>query len=164
MKKWDKTGILQLADDLVAHQKAYNHDFYGRVTDCGTFACMAGLCLWRQVGTKAFKKVAKTWFYQNSGIVECKSTGISQLGLVVTGDDELPMIFQTLDNWPADLRKEYESNGPTWRVIAAQKALQRMNRFGEISVDPKKVYTRIPQLKVLLDKANKKAAKKGVKA
>jgi len=45
---------------------------------------------------------------------------------------------------------EYESNGPTWRVIAALKALQRLLPDGTIDSNPKKVHTRLPQLAALL--------------
>jgi hypothetical protein len=81
-------------------------------------------------------------------------SGIKQLGLPQPDKDEnsiaSPKIFCSIDEWPKDLREEYESNGPRWRVIAALKALQRLLPDGSIDPDPKAVHTRLPQLNKLL--------------
>lgn len=157
--KLNKKGILQLADDLVAHKKQYDQEVFGRVDDCGTFACMAGLCKWREVGTKAFKKLAKNWIMPSDGIFECKDAGCAALGIKVKldypGQTKLGEIFSNIFDWPDDLQEEYESNGPTWRVIAALKALQRLRVDGTIDRDPKAVHTKLPQLTKMLATAKK---------
>ncbi len=151
----NKKGILQLADDLVAHKKQYDQEVFGKVRDCGTFACMAGLCKWREVGTKAFKKLALDWQIPSDGVSECKETGYGQLGINRSYFDELAQIFEPVEHWPQDLQEEYESNGPTWRVIAALKALQRLRVDGTIDPDPEAVHTKLPQLAKMLATAKK---------
>lgn len=152
-----KKGILQLADDLVAHKKMYDQEQFGKADACGTFACMAGMCLWRKIGPRKFNALAKQWHYASNGAEECKEAGYAQLGLgkplYIFVD-----IFSDINYWPDDLADEYRSNGPQWRVIAALKALQRLLPDGSIDLDPTAVHTRIPQLKELLaaEKAKKK--------
>ena len=164
--KLNKAGIRQLADDLVAHKKMYNQQTYGTKVsksddeeDCGTFACMAGICLWRQIGARKFNKLAAGWLHPSSGGPDCMPAGLKQLGIAVESYlGAAPQLFEPVCEWPKDIRDEYESNGPTWRVIAALKALQRLRVDGTIDPNPKAVHTRLPQLTKLLKSAAAKKA------
>jgi hypothetical protein len=154
----NRKGILLLADDLVAHKKMYDQDDIGRKDECGTFCCLTGLCYLREIGLMKFNQLlVRDEFDQDT----CATSGHNQLGLKIRKDWSgviFPQIFQNIDMWPADIREEYESNGPTWRVIAALKALQRLRLNGSIDPDPKAVHTRLPQLKALLATAKKRKA------
>jgi hypothetical protein len=166
----NKKGILKLAADLIANKKLYDQEQFVAVEACGTFACMAGFCYARQVGPRAFKKAIKTIAFDEDGFLNpefaktCAEAGVSQIGLPpIIGRVEnfrVPPIFNNTGWWPEDLMEEYESNGPTWKVIAALKGLQRMLPDGKIDLDPDAVHTKIPQLKVLLAAEAKKKAKK----
>jgi hypothetical protein len=144
----NKAGIRLLADDLVAHKKMYDQDTYGDYeNECGTFCCLAGFCYRREIGARKFAQWAKD---KGKDTDLAEDAGRKQLGL----KDDID-IFNPFECWPSDLVEEYESNGPTWRVIAALKALQRLRPDGSIDPNPKKIHTRIPQLKALLATAKK---------
>jgi len=158
--KLNRKAILALADDLVANKKRYDQNDFGRVEPCGTFCCLAGFVYLRQIGIRKFNKMART--ESSHLMVNCEIAGVNGLGMQGWGEDRLkvdsPQIFSSIVNWPYDLVEEYRSNGPTWRVITALKALQRTDVNGNISDDPKVVYTRIPQLAQLLKSAAAKKA------
>jgi hypothetical protein len=171
-KKLNRKGILELADMLVVNKKFYDQDRFGKVEACGTFCCQAGFCYLSQVGKKNFNKEVKAAFVEASNpnfrsfVEHCINAGITKLGLALPAyeyfDEDTPQIFSDVEfSWPEDLVEEYQSNGPTWRVIAALRALSRLKVDGTIDENPKAVHTRIPQLKALLDaeKAKKKAGK-----
>ena len=151
----NRKGILLLADDLVAHKKMYDQDELSSVGECGTVCCLAGFCFRRKIGPRMFNKWAKE---DDSGrhlytANEAFDAGGEQLGVGWRGGN----IFAGISNWPDDLENEYYENGPRGRVVVALKALQRLRSDGTIDPDPKKIHTRLPQLKALL--ATKKKAK-----
>ncbi len=150
----NKAGIRLLADDLVANKKMYDQDTFGDREECGTFCCLAGFCYRREIGARRFTLWAKN---EDKDTDLAKDAGRKQLGL----KDDID-IFNLFAYWPDDLVEEYESNGPTWRVIAALKALQRLRDDGSIDPDPKAVHTRLPQLKALLATAKKPGGNYGV--
>jgi hypothetical protein len=138
----NKAGIRQLADDLVANKKRYNQQTFGDKEDCGTVCCLAGFCSIRSVGLRKFNK----WIDDESDpVIDPRGDGAKQLGIPRNAD-----LFDYVDSWPSDLGEEYRENGPRGRVIVALKALQRMREDGSIDPDPKKVHTKLPQLKELL--------------
>lgn len=147
----NKKGIRLLADDLVARQKMYDQSTEGGIEACGTVCCMAGLCYVRKVGLRAFSRMVK------NGVIGMNVHRYSEklLGLPVP-EYGFSNIFGYVCAWPADLRKEYESDGPRWRVIAALKALQRLLPDGSIDPDPNAVHTKLSQLTKML-KEKKKA-------
>lgn len=155
----NKRGIRLLADDLVAHKKRYCQNIFGgpkpllydETEFCSTVACLAGFCYSAEIGTRQFNKMVKdnkTFDIEKGS----RAAGKKQLGLRVR---TLPKIFMSIDNWPDDLAEEYYANGPKGRVVVALKGLQRLRLNGTIDPDPKKVHTRLPQLKALLATAKK---------
>jgi hypothetical protein len=141
----NKKGILQLADDLVAHKKLYDQSRYGARNECGTVCCMAGFCKRREVGARTFGRMVAKWMFSWSGSDVCAPAGSKQLGV-----PQDPQIFEPASEWPLDLSDIYFSNGANARVRAALLALQRLREDGSIDPDPNAVHTRIPQLKQLL--------------
>jgi hypothetical protein len=149
----NKAGIRQLADDLVANKKMYDQDDFGSREECGTVCCLAGFCYRHEIGARKFTLWAKDEDHKND---DCIKSGLKQLGLPVIKSDyswievESPQVFGMINIWPDDLEDEYYENGPRGRVIVALKALQRLREDGTIDPDPKKVHTKLPQLKALL--------------
>lgn len=154
----NKKGIRQLAKALVANQEFYNQDTFPVPSEeCGTVGCLAGMCYRLSVTERTYQKNVKTWEDMSDGDDKCRPAGIKLLGLNFDNHWKLPQIFQSIENWPVDLQKQYKSDGPKWRVISALKALQRLLPDGTIDKDIKAVHT---SLKPLLDKMLKTKAKK----
>lgn len=151
VRKLNRKGIMLLADDLVAHQKRYMQETWGKKTDCGTVCCLAGFCYLRKIGLRKFESELR--FDLDDGAV--RDAGCGQLGLRMIN---FPQLFCPVDQWPSDLSDEYQSNGPRWRVIAALKALQRLRLNGTIDPNPEKIHTRLPQLAYLLSLRTTKRA------
>lgn len=153
--KPNRAGILLLAKDLFSHKKLYDQNTEGMLETCGTVGCMAGFCHARKIGRRAYNLKVR-----RGGVVvyQAHMDGHRQLGLTVVGI-EMAQIFNVVSYWPSDLRMMYESNGPASRVMAALMALQRLHVDGTIDPDPKKIITRIPQLKVLRDAVKKSKRK-----
>lgn len=108
-------GIAQLKADLRANAKHYNQQNFGVVTpECGTEACMAGMCLMRQIGLDAFTKSIKTM--KDAGFhgftSACIAAGADQIGITLLEPDEygrgeVPPIFEVQTSWPEDLKDSY---------------------------------------------------------
>ena len=160
-KGLNKKGILQLADDLIAHRKRYDQGCWGSVrtkdqgnkpSECGTFACMAGFCHIRKIGIRKFNQKART--NQNIVSYHVVPSGVEQLGidwdLAKLEGYEVPQIFSSEESWPDDLHDEMDETPTKDQYIVALKALQRLLPNGDIDPDPKAVHTRIPQLKAIL--------------
>lgn len=148
-KALNKAGILQLADDLVAHPKLYAQHTFGQKEACGTIRCLAGQCLASEIGMRKYNKlVQKFWSCEEDYVGEftnsCIASGKKQLGITTT--KPYPTIFDTINEWPLDLQKEYyEATTPKQHVIVALKALQRLRPNGTID-NKDVVHTEIPQL------------------
>ncbi len=151
-----KVGIRLLADDLVANKKKYDQNTFGDVEDCGTVACLAGLCHMREIGVRKFNKLAR---YGEVDSFACITSGERQLGIT-----NAKTIFNTISAWPSDLKDEYYENGPLGRVVVALKALQRLKPDGSIDRMRAAVHTRLPQLTKLLKEQAALKAKAAAKA
>jgi hypothetical protein len=148
----NKKGIRQLADDLIAHPKRYDQNTFGAINECGTVACLAGMCLWRKIGTRAYRKLVEDWREHNLDHDKCLEAAGAQLGV----DASFSMLFGDIWGWPEDLQEVYNSSAPDGPVRAALMALQRFLPDGKIDLNPKAVHTRLPQLKALLGISRRK--------
>lgn len=104
-------GIAQLKADLRANAKHYNQEKFGVVTpECGTEACMAGMCRMREIGLEAFTKSIEPQFSEGfeGFVADCVAAGVAQLGITLLDPEdydegELPPIFEGYHQWPEDL-------------------------------------------------------------
>lgn len=145
-------GIELLKSDLRTNAKHYNQQKFGQITpECGTEACMAGMCLMRKLGyeefTKQAMKAVSDLSYGNDFrkfMDACLDSAAKQLGLTLLseneyesktdGETELPPIFSEAGDWPEDLREEYytadEKHDHQAMAEVACKALDRIDENG----------------------------------
>ena len=164
-----KEGVLRLADLLIHNINHYLQRVFVNQNECGTICCMAGLCYANEIGVRKFNSIAKK-IYEEEGptgrgrelTTECVLAGERLLGLLKRYSPQygygFPDIFSDPTDWPMDLMEEYgKASSNKERVIAALKALSRMDARGEIQDH---VITEIPQLKKLQEgKYDKQIAK-----
>lgn len=133
-------GIAQLKADLRANAKHYNQQNFGIVTpECGTEACMAGMCRMREVGLEAFTKSVRPVEHEgfNDFVEECVTAGVAQLGIENLKDydgAETPPIFESYHAWPTDLLEAYqeaeEEHDHAAMAEVACAALDRIDEYG----------------------------------
>jgi hypothetical protein len=123
----NREGIEQLKADLRANAKHYNQDKFGDIkNECGTEACLAGMCLMRTVGLDKFTKLVKhadeKETVHSKFVNDCLQAGAEQIGLTLLseeeyeeiaaegdmGSDSVPPIFSASDFWPVPLSDRYE--------------------------------------------------------
>lgn len=133
----NKKAIEQLKADLRRYARRYDQSTFGATDpECGTVMCMAGFCLWRKIGGKKFSEtVRKATFLSHAYrefIKEAKVAGREALGLTRAE----PLIFQSTERWPIDLRTRYLAarleGDHRAMVEVACDGLDRLNENGSI--------------------------------
>lgn len=135
-------GIAQLKADLRANARHYNQQKFGIVTpECGTEACMAGMCRMREIGLEAFTKSIKPLDHEDFSdfVSDCVAAGAAQLGLTLLspedyGEGEIPPIFEAYHQWPEDLAEAFgdamDKHNHAAMAEVACVALDRIDEHG----------------------------------
>jgi hypothetical protein len=149
----NREGIEQLKADLRANAKHYSQNSFGRIKpECGTEACMAGMCLIRKIGMDAFTQRTKEAMIDDRDgqftkfVNECLNAAADQIGLTVLDEqaymdaahahdrhsDGLPPVFSSADLWPTELADKYgDASDAHDHEAMANIACQVLDRIDE---------------------------------